>query len=59
MTASSRKYSRADLNGIDETRVNITVEGGDFLVNEKNIDLQTHTHHSGFYPITIFALMHL
>ena len=43
-TASSRINSRTDLNRIDETRGNITV--GDLLVNERNIDRQTHTHHT-------------
>ena len=46
MTALSRINSRTDSNRIDETRDNITVEEGDLLVNERNIDRQTHTHHS-------------
>ena len=46
MTASSKINSRTDSNRIDETRGNITVEEGDLLVNEKNLDRQTHTHHS-------------
>ena len=33
MTASSKINSHTDLNGIDETRGNITGEGGDLLVN--------------------------
>ena len=45
MTTSSRTNSHTDLNRIDEIRGNITVEGGDLLVNERNIDRQTHTHH--------------
>ena len=45
MTASSRINSHTDLNRIDETRGNITVEEGDLLVNEKNIDRQTYSHH--------------
>ena len=45
MTASSRINSHTDLNRIDETRGNTTVEESDFLVNEKNIDRQTHAHH--------------
>ena len=45
MTASSRINSHTELNRIDETRGNITVEGGDLLVNETNIDRQTHAHH--------------
>ena len=46
MTASSRKNSRTGLNRIDETRCNVTVEESDLLVNERNIDRQTHTHHN-------------
>ena len=45
MTASGRIHSRTDLNGIDETRCNITVEKGDLLVNKRNSNRQTHTHH--------------
>ena len=45
MTAPSRIDSRRDLSRIDETRGNITVEEGDSVVNEKNIDRETHTHH--------------
>ena len=45
MTASGRIRSRTDLNMIYETRGNITVEEGDLVVNEKNIDRQSHTHH--------------
>ena len=45
MTASSRINSHMDLNRIDETRSNITVEEGDLMVNEKNIDRRTHAHH--------------
>ena len=46
MTASSRINSPTDLNWFDETRGNITAEEGDFLINEMNIERQTHTHHS-------------
>ena len=46
MTASSRLHSHTDLNRIDETGGNITVEVGDLLVNEINVDPQTRTHHS-------------
>ena len=45
MTASSRINSHTALIIIDETLDNITVEGGDFSVNERNIDRQTLTHH--------------
>ena len=38
MTASSRKNSRTDLNRINETLGNITVEESDLFVNERNID---------------------
>ena len=40
-----RINSHTDLNRIDETRRNITKEDGDLLVNDRNIDRQTHTHH--------------
>ena len=43
MTASSRVNSQTDSNRIDDTRGNITIEGSDSLVNERNIDQQTHT----------------
>ena len=46
MTASSRINSHMDLNRIDKTRSSNTVEEGDLLVNGKNIDWQTHAHHS-------------
>ena len=46
MTSSSRISSHTDLNRIDETRGNTTVEEGDLLVNEKNIDRQTCPHHN-------------
>ena len=49
MTASSRINSHTDLNRIDETRGNITVEGGDLLVDERNIDQQPPTHHTNQY----------
>ena len=45
MMASRRINSRTDLNRIDETPGNFTVEEGDLLVNERNIDRQTHIHH--------------
>ena len=47
-TVSSRRNSHRDIIRIDETRGNIAVEGGDLLVNERNIDRPTHTHH--IYP---------
>ena len=46
MTASSRKESRTNLTRIDEARGNNTVEESDLLINEKNVDWQTHTYHS-------------
>ena len=46
MAASSRMHSITDLNKIDETRGNITVEASELSVNEKNFDQQAHTHHS-------------
>ena len=39
MTASSRINSHAVIDRIDETRGNITIEGGDMTVNEKNFTL--------------------
>ena len=35
-----------DLRKIDETLNNITVEASELSVNERNFDLQTHTHPS-------------
>ena len=46
MTTSSRKSSNADLNKIDETGGNITVEGGYLSVNGRNLKRQTDTHHT-------------
>ena len=46
MTASNRINSHTDLNRIDETRGNNTVERSDLLVNERIIDRQPHTHHT-------------
>ena len=56
MTASSRINSLTDLNRIDETRGNFTVEESDLLVNEKNIDRQTHTHHSSAQILNYYLL---
>ena len=42
ITAFGKTNSHTDLNGIDETRANIAVAEGDLLVNERNIDRQTH-----------------
>ena len=46
MTASSRINSPTDLNRNDGAHGNITVEEGDLLVNEMNIDPQTYAHHN-------------
>ena len=46
MTTCSRINSHMDLNWIDETPGNITVEEVDLFVNERNIDRQTNAHHS-------------
>ena len=46
MTASNRLNSHTDLNRIDETRGNNTVERSDWLVNERIIDRQPYTHHT-------------
>ena len=43
-TASSRIDAHTDLNRIDESRANRTVEEGDLLVNEKDIDRQTYAY---------------
>ena len=40
MTAASRIHSRTDLDRIDETRGNITVEEGDMVVNKMIVDRQ-------------------
>ena len=45
MTTSGTRNSHTDFNGIDETRGNNTVEEGDLLVSERNIDRQTHIHY--------------
>ena len=37
--------SNTDLNKIDETHGNVAVEGSDLLLNERNIDRQSHPHH--------------
>ena len=47
LTASSRLNSNTDLNRIDETRGNFTVEVGEFSISEKDLDQQIHTHHNG------------
>ena len=46
MTASSRINSYTDLNKIDETSGNSTVEVGDLVINERKFDWQTHAHHN-------------
>ena len=46
MTASRRINSHTDLNRIDQTHGNITLEEGDLLVNEEIIDRQTYAHHT-------------
>ena len=50
MTASKRTYSHTDLNRIDETRGNITVEEGDLLVNKENFNRQTYAHDIRWLP---------
>ena len=46
MTASSKYNSNTNLDRIDETRGNITVEAGDLLVREINFyHRETHFHH--------------
>ena len=46
ITASSSMNSHTDLNRIDETVGNITIEESDLLVNKKNTDRQTYAHHN-------------
>ena len=48
-TASSRINSHTDLNRFDETRSNITKEGSDLSVIEKNMHRPTHTYHIQVY----------
>ena len=43
MIISSKINSYTDFNGFDETRGNITVEGGDLTVNEKKTLTAKHT----------------
>ena len=43
MTASNRIHPHTDLDKIDETRGNVTVERADLAVNERNIDRETHS----------------
>ena len=45
MTASSKINTHTDLEKIDETHGNFTVEEGDLLVNEKNTERQKYAHH--------------
>ena len=46
VTASSRINSHREFDGIVETRDSLTVEGSDFMVNERDFDRQAHTHHT-------------
>ena len=48
MTASSRRNSHTNINRNDKTHGNITVEEGNLLFKEKNIDRQTCAHHNYF-----------
>ena len=45
ITVSSRINSNTDVIKIDETRGNITIEGGDMLVTERNFVRQTDRDH--------------
>ena len=47
MTVSSDVSLNTDLNKIDDVRGDITIEGGELSLNERNFDRQTHTHHNG------------
>ena len=51
MTAASKINSHIDLKTVEETRGNITAEGGYLLVNEKRFDRQAHTHHISFFKL--------
>ena len=44
MTASSGLNSCTNLKRIDETRGNVTEDGGYLLANERKLDRQTHIH---------------
>ena len=55
MTTSGRINSNTDLSKIDETRGNITAEGIDLSVDEKNLDWRTHTHHNTHLLVVIFV----
>ena len=57
MTASSIINSHTDLNSIDETRGNITVEGGDLLVNERNLDQQARSQQSQLMTFLFFCMV--
>ena len=46
MTASSRINSHTGVTRIDETRGNNAVEGGDLLVNDRNVGRHIQTHHT-------------
>ena len=50
MTASSRTNSHKDLNRINETRCNITVEGGRWLVGQRKNYWPANTHSSHSPP---------
>ena len=50
MTASSRTNSHKDLNRINETRCNITVEGGRWLVGQRKNYWPANTHSSHSLP---------
>ena len=47
MPASCRRNSHTDLNRLDETRCNITVDKGDLLVKEKTMHRQIYAYHNG------------
>ena len=46
MTASTRRISNSNLNKINETRCNFTVNGTDLSVSIRKFDRRTYTHHN-------------
>ena len=56
MIARSQFKINAILDGIDETRDNITDEAGSFLVSEIGCDLQTDTDRTCIKPFVLNTL---
>ena len=49
--ASSWWKSNADINRIDGTLGNTTIEAGDLSVNKKSFERRTHTHHQNCFKL--------